>query len=152
MQGVPFTLFTVNRHWARNSEPLVKQFVVAWLESVAWYNDPANRDAAVRILADAAKVQRQTRLRATIFFRRSAFFARDAVVDPAAGSEREKAPRFRGARSLRRVELVGTSSKPRREELPTQAIADNGYHSTAWLREQEMPLAPPNPRVRGLFL
>lgn len=50
-----FAALTVNQDWARAHRDTVVRWLAAMLESVRWLYDPANRDEAVAILAEATR-------------------------------------------------------------------------------------------------
>ena len=52
----PNTIFAVAREWAQQNRDTVVGFLRAWLESGAWVKDPANRDAAIKLLSAELKL------------------------------------------------------------------------------------------------
>lgn len=50
VKDLPFTGYAVNVPWAKSHQTAVKGFLKAMTQSVKWFYDPANREAAVDIL------------------------------------------------------------------------------------------------------
>src|SRR6476659_5488479 len=52
----PNTLFAVNRAWAQNNGETLVAYLRSWLKGMAWVNDPANRDAAIKAVGAELKL------------------------------------------------------------------------------------------------
>ncbi len=52
----PNTIFAVTRDWGQNNRETVLGFLRAWLKAGAWVKDPANREAAVKMVGPELKV------------------------------------------------------------------------------------------------
>jgi NitT/TauT family transport system substrate-binding protein len=58
LPDMPFAGMAVNRTWAEANADVVRRFVAAYTKGVAWFDDPANREAAVQIQMDTSKIAR----------------------------------------------------------------------------------------------
>ena len=47
----PNTIIAVNRTWAENNRDTLVRFLRAWLKGLSWARDPANREAAINMIA-----------------------------------------------------------------------------------------------------
>lgn len=56
---MPFAGMAVNRAWAMAHPDLVKRFLAAYNKGVAWFNDPANRETAVKIQLATSKIKQE---------------------------------------------------------------------------------------------
>lgn len=56
---MPFAGMAVNRTWATAHPDLVKRFLTAYNKGVAWFDDPANREAAVKIQLATSKIKQE---------------------------------------------------------------------------------------------
>lgn len=56
---MPFAGMAVNRIWATAHPDLVKRFLTAYNKGVAWFDDPANREAAVKIQLATSKIKQE---------------------------------------------------------------------------------------------
>jgi ABC-type nitrate/sulfonate/bicarbonate transport system substrate-binding protein len=54
---MPFAGMAVNRGWALAHPDLVKRFLVAYNKGVAWFDDPANREAAVKMQMATSRIK-----------------------------------------------------------------------------------------------
>jgi len=52
----PNTLFAVNRAWAQSNRETLIAYLRAWLKGMAWNNDPANREAAIKAVGAELKL------------------------------------------------------------------------------------------------
>lgn len=52
----PNTILAVNRSWADHKRDTLVRFLRAWLKGVRWASEPANRDAAIKIIGDDLKL------------------------------------------------------------------------------------------------
>jgi ABC-type nitrate/sulfonate/bicarbonate transport system substrate-binding protein len=57
VQDYQFTLMLANRPWARDHEDAVVRVVRAYSEAARWIHDPANKERAIAILAEATQTQ-----------------------------------------------------------------------------------------------
>ena len=62
---MPFAGMAVNRGWALQHPDLVKRFLDAYNKGVAWFDDPANREAAVKLIMATASQSRTMSRRPT---------------------------------------------------------------------------------------
>jgi ABC-type nitrate/sulfonate/bicarbonate transport system substrate-binding protein len=46
----------VNRAWAQNNRETLVAYLRSWLKGMAWVNDPANRDAAIKAVGAELKL------------------------------------------------------------------------------------------------
>jgi NitT/TauT family transport system substrate-binding protein len=56
LPDMPFAGMAVNRTWAEANTDVLKRFLAAYNKGVAWFDDPNNREAAVRIQMDISKI------------------------------------------------------------------------------------------------
>ena len=56
---MPFAGMAVNRVWATAHPDLVKRFLAAYNKGVAWFDDPVNREAAVKIQLATSKIKQE---------------------------------------------------------------------------------------------
>jgi NitT/TauT family transport system substrate-binding protein len=56
---MPFAGMAVNRGWALQHPDLVKRFLDAYNKAVAWFDDPANHEAAVKIQMATSKIKQE---------------------------------------------------------------------------------------------
>lgn len=56
LPDMPFAAMAVNRPWAEQNAGVLKRFLAAYTKGVAWFNDPKNHDAAVKIQADISHI------------------------------------------------------------------------------------------------
>ncbi len=57
LPDMPFAGLAVNRPWAEANAPLLKRFLDAWDKGVAWFYDPKNREAAVKMQVEVSKIK-----------------------------------------------------------------------------------------------
>ncbi len=57
LPDMPFAGMAVNRPWAEMHVDLLKRFLDAYNNGVAWFYDPKNRAAAVKVQMDTSKIQ-----------------------------------------------------------------------------------------------
>ena len=84
VKDMPFTGVVVSRSWAAAQEPLLKRFLVAYTNSVAWFYDDGHRDEAIDIYAKAGNTSRDEVAESYDFFRKIEFFERSGKVSRAA--------------------------------------------------------------------
>src|SRR6202041_2591084 len=56
LPDMPFAGMAVNRDWAAANSDVLKRFLDAYNKGVAWFDDPQNREAAVRLQMDVSKI------------------------------------------------------------------------------------------------
>lgn len=56
LPDMPFAGMAVNRDWAQSHVDTIKRFLGAYTRGVAWFDDPKNREAAVRIQMDVSHI------------------------------------------------------------------------------------------------
>jgi len=52
----PNTIFAVNREWAQKNRETLVAYLRAWLKGMSWVKDPANRDAAIKLVGEQLKL------------------------------------------------------------------------------------------------
>jgi ABC-type nitrate/sulfonate/bicarbonate transport system substrate-binding protein len=52
----PNTVLATSREWAQKNRDVLRAYLRAWLKGMAWVKDPANRDAAVKIIGAELKL------------------------------------------------------------------------------------------------
>jgi NitT/TauT family transport system substrate-binding protein len=57
LPDMPFAGMAVNRPWAQANAPLLKRFLDAWDKGVAWFYDPKNREAAIKMQVEVSKIK-----------------------------------------------------------------------------------------------
>jgi ABC-type nitrate/sulfonate/bicarbonate transport system substrate-binding protein len=67
LPDMPFAGIAVNRAWAESHADVVKRFLDAYNKAVLWFDDPNNREAAVRIQMDTSKIEQDDVERAYAF-------------------------------------------------------------------------------------
>jgi ABC-type nitrate/sulfonate/bicarbonate transport system substrate-binding protein len=81
----PYTFgsITMNRDWARQNEARTVRYLRGLIRSARWLNDPANKEAAIRILMDETKAEeRYARLTYEQYIEELKVMPREAEVDP----------------------------------------------------------------------
>jgi ABC-type nitrate/sulfonate/bicarbonate transport system substrate-binding protein len=81
----PYTFggITMNRDWARQNEARTIRYLRGLIRSARWLNDPANKDAAIRILMEETKAEeRYARLTYELYIEELKVMPREAEVDP----------------------------------------------------------------------
>ena len=56
LKGYPGSVLAVNQAWARSHRRELVGFLRAWRAALPWAKDPANREAAIKLIVDQAKV------------------------------------------------------------------------------------------------
>ncbi len=79
----PFGVITVSRQWASANPSVAKRFLAVEVKSVAWLYDPAHRDAAIRLMAEAGKAEIADVDKSYDFFHNINFFERSAAISKA---------------------------------------------------------------------
>lgn len=73
---------TARRSWARENPQRLKNFIRAYLDALGWLFDPANRNAAVALLAEKAKMTPElAAATCDVFFARPGGFEPEARID-----------------------------------------------------------------------
>jgi ABC-type nitrate/sulfonate/bicarbonate transport system substrate-binding protein len=52
----PNTIFAVNRDWAQKNRDTLVAYLRAWLKGMSWVKDPANREAAIKLVGSELKL------------------------------------------------------------------------------------------------
>jgi ABC-type nitrate/sulfonate/bicarbonate transport system substrate-binding protein len=52
----PNTIFAVNRDWAQKNRETLVGYLRGWLKGLSWVKDPANRDAAIKLVGEQLKL------------------------------------------------------------------------------------------------
>jgi ABC-type nitrate/sulfonate/bicarbonate transport system substrate-binding protein len=58
LPDMPFAGMAVNREWGEAHADVVRRFLAAYTKGVAWFDDPANREAAVQLQMDVSRIAR----------------------------------------------------------------------------------------------
>jgi NitT/TauT family transport system substrate-binding protein len=58
LPDMPFAGMAVNRDWAAANGDVLKRFLDCYNKGVAWFDDPANHDAAVKLQMEVSKIGR----------------------------------------------------------------------------------------------
>lgn len=77
---MPFAGMAVNRGWALQHADLVKRFLDAYNKGVAWFDDPANHEAAVKIQMATSKIKQDDVEKAYTFLRDKKLFEASGKV------------------------------------------------------------------------
>ena len=56
LPNYPGGVFAVNKQWAANNGEALKHFLQAWHEALVWCHEDENREAAIKILSEAEKI------------------------------------------------------------------------------------------------
>jgi NitT/TauT family transport system substrate-binding protein len=56
LPDMPFAGMAVNRDWAKSHPDVLKRFLEAYNKGVAWFYDPSNREAAVKVQLETSKI------------------------------------------------------------------------------------------------
>jgi len=73
-KNLPFSGFAVNRPWADQHRQTVQKFLAAYNGAVAWFDQRANREEAIKILVDASKQEPSDIEKSYDFFHKINFF------------------------------------------------------------------------------
>ena len=52
----PNTIFAVNREWGQKNRDVLVAYLRAWLKGMSWVKDPANREAAIKLVGAEIKL------------------------------------------------------------------------------------------------
>src|SRR5579862_2967311 len=74
LPDMPFAGMAVNRPWVETNTDVLKRFLAAYNKGVAWFYDPKNREAAVKIQMDVSKIQQEDVEKAYAFLRDKKLF------------------------------------------------------------------------------
>jgi NitT/TauT family transport system substrate-binding protein len=67
LPDMPFAAMAVNRPWAEQNADLLKRFLAAYTKGVAWFNDPQNHEAAVKLQTDISHISSDDVEKAYVF-------------------------------------------------------------------------------------
>ena len=84
VKDFPFGTIDVSRNWAGANATIAKRFMAAYLKSVAWFYDDANRDRAIAIMAAASKTSSDDNAQSFDYYRKIGFFEKSGTVSKAA--------------------------------------------------------------------
>ena len=56
----PNTLLAVNREWAEKNRETLVAYLRAWLKGMSWVKDPANREAALKLVRNRNQIESQS--------------------------------------------------------------------------------------------
>jgi ABC-type nitrate/sulfonate/bicarbonate transport system substrate-binding protein len=56
LPNYPNTIFAVNRDWAQKNRDTLVAYLRAWLKGMSWVKDPANREAAIKLVGSELKL------------------------------------------------------------------------------------------------
>jgi ABC-type nitrate/sulfonate/bicarbonate transport system substrate-binding protein len=96
VHDLPFTVMAVARPWAETHKDAVRRLIAATDQSVAWFDDPANREAAIAILVNVGKADRADAEASYAFLKRIDFFAKGHAIPRASIEALIMAERERG--------------------------------------------------------
>lgn len=83
LKNFPFTGYSVNTVWATKHADTIVAYLKAYLQAVRWLYNPANRDAASAILADATNTDRADAVKTyDLFFRQINAYRNDGTISP----------------------------------------------------------------------
>jgi NitT/TauT family transport system substrate-binding protein len=71
---MPFAAVAVNRSWAMANPKVVERFLGAILKGVAWFEDPANRDAAINLMVEHSRLKQEDVTKSYEFLRTKHLF------------------------------------------------------------------------------
>jgi ABC-type nitrate/sulfonate/bicarbonate transport system substrate-binding protein len=74
LPDMPFAGMAVNQPWAESHAGLLKRFLDAYNKGVAWFYDPSNREAAVKLQMDISKIEQDDVERAYSFLHDNKLF------------------------------------------------------------------------------
>jgi ABC-type nitrate/sulfonate/bicarbonate transport system substrate-binding protein len=74
LPDMPFAGMAVNQPWAESHAGLLKRFLDAYSKGVAWFYDPSNREAAVKLQMDISKIEQDDVERAYSFLHDNKLF------------------------------------------------------------------------------
>jgi NitT/TauT family transport system substrate-binding protein len=74
LPDMPFAGMAVNRPWAETHTDLLKRFLGAYNKGVAWFYEPENREAAIKLQMDLSKIEQVDVERAYSFLRDNKLF------------------------------------------------------------------------------
>jgi ABC-type nitrate/sulfonate/bicarbonate transport system substrate-binding protein len=73
-KDLPFSGSIVNRAWAGKNKPVLEKLLAITTRSVAWFNDPKNRDEAISIMVKHSKLKQEDVAKAYDFLHKHKFF------------------------------------------------------------------------------
>jgi NitT/TauT family transport system substrate-binding protein len=80
LPDMPFAGLAVNRTWAEANTDALKRFLAAYTKGVAWFDDPNNREAAIKIQMDTSKIARDDVEKAYVFLHDKNLFEPTGMV------------------------------------------------------------------------
>jgi NitT/TauT family transport system substrate-binding protein len=80
LPDMPFAGLAVNRTWAEANTDALKRFLAAYTKGVGWFNDPNNREAAIKIQMDTSKIARDDVEKAYVFLHDKNLFEPTGMV------------------------------------------------------------------------
>lgn len=83
VKGFPFAAIAVNKTWGRANQPVLLRFLAAYRASVAWFQNPANRNEAVDIFVKATGTKKPDVELTYDLYKRIGFYSAPLKVDPA---------------------------------------------------------------------
>jgi ABC-type nitrate/sulfonate/bicarbonate transport system substrate-binding protein len=73
-KDLPFSGSIVNRNWAARNKPALDKLLAITTRSVAWFNDPNNRDEAIAIMVEHSRLKPEDVAKAYDFLHKHKFF------------------------------------------------------------------------------
>src|SRR6202035_3101416 len=80
LPDMPFAGMAVNRDWAAADGDVLKRFLDCYNKGVAWFDDPANHDAAVKLQMEVSKIGQDDVEKAYAFLRDKNLFEQTGKV------------------------------------------------------------------------
>jgi ABC-type nitrate/sulfonate/bicarbonate transport system substrate-binding protein len=80
LPDMPFAGMAVNRPWAEQNADILKRFLAAYTKGVAWFDDPQNHEAAVKIQADISRISQDDVEKAYAFLHDKNLFEPTGIV------------------------------------------------------------------------
>jgi ABC-type nitrate/sulfonate/bicarbonate transport system substrate-binding protein len=80
LPDMPFAGVAVNRDWAAANSDALKRFLDAYTKAVVWFDDPQNREAAVKIQTDVSHIEQGDVEKAYAFLHDKNLFEPSGVV------------------------------------------------------------------------
>jgi ABC-type nitrate/sulfonate/bicarbonate transport system substrate-binding protein len=108
----------VMRDWARQNGPTLERYLAAFIESMRWVRDPANRTESVRLLVEKLSLPQDVASR-----------THELLVDPGFGFNVDAKLDPEGFRNL--LALRGEIQRKGEESVPPERYIDLGYYERA---------------------
>lgn len=80
VKDIPFTVTEANKPWAEAHKDLVKRYLAAYNEGVAWFYDPKNRAEAIKIKLAHSKMRQSDIEKSYDFYRQIELFNKSDTV------------------------------------------------------------------------